>query len=121
MVTDKMLFIPRILFHALVVFNVLEHDLAEAVEICNVCHLRVEQFGHQSAGRTLIMDLDEMSVWRVILFESRMEMTNFFIDTPTPSDSFLAEEHLTCVHLLMPYLTMRSFVKGADTSTICLR
>lgn len=57
MVTDEMLLVPGILFHPLVVFNVLEDHLAEAVKVRNNGHLAVEQMGHQGTSGRLVVNL----------------------------------------------------------------
>lgn len=44
-----MLLVPRILLHALVILEALENHLAEAIEVGQVAHLRVEELGHQCA------------------------------------------------------------------------
>jgi hypothetical protein len=41
-ITNKMLLVPWVLFHPFVVFNLLEHHLAEAVKVGNIGHLWVE-------------------------------------------------------------------------------
>jgi hypothetical protein len=45
-ITNKMFFIPRVLFHSLVVLEILKINLTETVEIGYVCHLTIEQLGH---------------------------------------------------------------------------
>ena len=57
MVPDQMLLVPRILLHALIVFDALEDDLAEAIEVGHVAHLRVEKLRHQGARGFLVVDL----------------------------------------------------------------
>jgi hypothetical protein len=62
MIAGEMLLVPRILLHTLVVFNTLEDDLAKAVEIRHIGHLRVEKMWHQSTSGGLVVDLDCNSV-----------------------------------------------------------
>ena len=57
MIIHQMLLIPRILLHTLVILNILKNNLAEAIEVRNIAHLRVEELGHQRARRALVMDL----------------------------------------------------------------
>ena len=52
-----MLLVPRILLHALVVLDVLENHLAEAVKVGDVAHLGVEELGHEGARGGLVVDL----------------------------------------------------------------
>ena len=47
MIPNQMLLVPRILFHALIVLNALEDDLAKAVKVCDIGHLWVEELAHQ--------------------------------------------------------------------------
>lgn len=56
-VTDQVLLIPGILLHGLVVLEALEDDLAEAIIVCDIAHLRVEELRHQGSCRSLIMNL----------------------------------------------------------------
>ena len=57
MIIHQMLLIPWILLHALVVLYALEKNLAEAIEVGNVAHLRVEELGHQRARGALVVNL----------------------------------------------------------------
>ena len=57
MVPDQMLLVPRILLHALIVFDALEDDLAEAIEVGDVAHLRIEKLRHHGTRGFLIVDL----------------------------------------------------------------
>lgn len=50
-------FIPRIILHPLIVIHVLEHDLAEAVEVGQVGHLSVEEPAHERASLGGVVDL----------------------------------------------------------------
>lgn len=62
MIIHQMLLVPRILLHLLVVVYALENDLAEAVKVGEVAHLRVEEFGHQGAGGALVVNLCIFSI-----------------------------------------------------------
>lgn len=57
-VAEEMGLVVRILLEALVVLNVFEDHLAEAVEVCNVYHLGIHDFAHERARRALIVNLD---------------------------------------------------------------
>ena len=57
MIIHQMLLVPWILLHALVVLHALEKNLAEAIEVGDVAHLRVEQLGHQGARGALVVNL----------------------------------------------------------------
>ena len=56
-IVDEMLLVPRILLHALVILDRLEDHLAEAVEVGDVAHLRVEELRHKGARGALVVDL----------------------------------------------------------------
>lgn len=45
-ITHQMFLVPRVLLHPHIVVNRLEDDLAKAVEVGKVYHLRVEKLGH---------------------------------------------------------------------------
>lgn len=57
MVAKEMLLIVGILFEALIVFDTFEHNLTETVKVCNIDHLRIDNFAHESACRALVVDL----------------------------------------------------------------
>lgn len=57
MVFKKMFLIVRILFEAFVVLDTLEHHLTEAVKVCNIDHLGIDNFAHQCACRSLVVNL----------------------------------------------------------------
>ena len=57
MISEKVLLVPRILLHLLVVFDTLEHYLAETVEVGNVRHLAIVDRRHQIAGLDGIVNL----------------------------------------------------------------
>ena len=57
MIMHEMLLIPRVLLHALIVFDTLEHYLTETVKVGHIAHLRVEELRHQGTGSTLVVDL----------------------------------------------------------------
>lgn len=57
MVAHKMLLIKRILLNPLIVLETLENNLTEAVEVCDVAHLRVEELAHQCSCGGLVVDL----------------------------------------------------------------
>ena len=57
MVPNQMLLVPRILLHALIVFDALKDDLAEAIEVGDVAHLWIEKLRHQGARGFLVVDL----------------------------------------------------------------
>ena len=59
MIAHKMLLIPRILLHTLVVVHALEHDLTEAVEVRDIHHLWVDELRHHGAGGRLVVNLDQ--------------------------------------------------------------
>lgn len=52
-----MLLVPWIGFHALVIVNIPKNHLAEAVEIGQVTHLRIEELRHQRTSGALIVNL----------------------------------------------------------------
>jgi hypothetical protein len=58
MVANQMLLVPRVLFHALIIFDTLKNHLTKAVKVRDVGHLRVEQLGHQRTSSTLIVNLN---------------------------------------------------------------
>ena len=60
MVVIQVLLVPRVLLEPLVVFDVLEDDLTKTVKICNIGHLEVEQLGHQSTRRGLVVYLGQL-------------------------------------------------------------
>ena len=105
MVTDQMLLVPWILLHALVVFHILEDDLAETVNVGKIAHLWIEKLCHQGARSFLVVDLLVGEVSRGI---------NALRDD-------VAAQWLTCVHRLIPYLTISPLVIGAETLTMWLR
>lgn len=57
MVAHQMLLVPRVFFHPLVVLQVPEQHLTEAVEIGDVGHLRIEKLAHQGTGRACVVYL----------------------------------------------------------------
>lgn len=97
MVVIQVLLVPRVLLKSFVIFNILEDDLAEAVKVCYVGHLRVEQLGHQITGCGLVVDLGPLE---------------------SPVGGKENRISLTCVHLLIPYFTIRGLVMGADMLTM---
>lgn len=58
MIANQMFLIPRIFFHALIIFDVLENNLAEAIEVRDICHLWVKKVAHQSASSALVVNLN---------------------------------------------------------------
>lgn len=52
-----MLLVPWICFHALVIIDIPEKHLAEAVKIGQVAHLRIEELRHQRTSGTLVVNL----------------------------------------------------------------
>jgi hypothetical protein len=49
MIANQMLFIPRIVFHSLIVVDALEYHLAETVIVGHIDHLGIDQLAHQLA------------------------------------------------------------------------
>lgn len=60
MVAKEVLFVVRILFEVLVILDTFEHHLTETVKVCNVDHLGIDNFTHESPCRTLVVDLHKM-------------------------------------------------------------
>lgn len=56
-VAKEMLLIIRIFFEALVVLDAFEHHLTETIKVCNIDHLRIDNFVHESACGALVVDL----------------------------------------------------------------
>lgn len=105
MVPDQMFLVPWILLHALVVLDAPENDLAEAVKVGHVAHLRVEELCHEGARGFLVVDLD-------------VEKGGGSAKEAVSRRDLVVVGRLTWVHLLTPYLTMSPLVIGADTLTI---
>lgn len=57
-VAKEMGLVVRILLEALVILNVFEDHLAEAVEVCNIYHLGIHNLAHERTRRALIVNLD---------------------------------------------------------------
>lgn len=57
MIANQMFFVPRVLFHALVIVYTSENNLTEAVEIRDLGHLWVVQLSHLCPCRTLVVNL----------------------------------------------------------------
>lgn len=57
MIAKQMLFVVWVFFEALVILDTFEHHLAETVKVCNIDHLWVDNFAHESPCRALVVDL----------------------------------------------------------------
>lgn len=57
MIALQMLFIPRVLLHSLIIVHAVEHDLAEAVKVCELRHLVVKKPCHKAARLGSVVDL----------------------------------------------------------------
>lgn len=104
MVAHEMLLVERILLDALVVLQALEHNLAEAVKVRDITHLRVKELAHQSSRGFLVVDL-----MRLVVSSCCRRLDDG------------SRDRCTCVQRLIPYLTIRSFVIGAEMLTMWLR
>jgi hypothetical protein len=93
-VSNQMLLVPRIFFHPSIVVDTLKHHLTEAIVVRQIGHLGIDQFAHQLASLRGIMNLHTSQYLACDLGRKWSE--------------------LTIVHRLTPYLTMRSFVMGAE-------
>ena len=61
MVSHQMLLVPRILLHLLVIIRAFEHNLAEAVKVCQVGHLVVKEPAHEGARLDCVVDLIKLA------------------------------------------------------------
>lgn len=57
MVAKEIFLVVRILFEALVVLDTFKHHLTETVKVCDIDHLGVDNFAHESPCRALVVDL----------------------------------------------------------------
>lgn len=58
-VFKKMFFVVWVPLEALVVLNTFEHYLAEAIKVCNIDHLGIDNLAHQCARRALVVNLGQ--------------------------------------------------------------
>jgi hypothetical protein len=92
MITDQMLFIPRIFLHALVIFQALEDYLTEAVKVCCVGHLRIEKLRHERACGDWIVNLSQcpcpVSVCAASMFQSSstFDQLEYLVYAAAPMD-----------------------------------
>lgn len=62
MVAHEVFLVERILLDALVILEAFEHNLAEAIEVRDITHLRVEELAHQCSRGFLVVDLVRLVV-----------------------------------------------------------
>ena len=109
MIANQMFSIPGVLLHSFVVLETFEHDLAEAVKVGHIGHLRVEQLSHEGACCRCIVNLSIVTPTRLAIGELLLgpggEPVCKKIDK---------QKLLTMVHRFTPYLAMRPLVIGAD-------
>lgn len=104
MVAYEVFLVERVLLDALVVLEAFEHNLAEAIEVRDITHLRIEELAHQCSRGFLVVDL--------------MRLVVSYCGGPSIGG---VRDLCTCVQRLMPYLTIRSLVIGAETLTMWFR
>lgn len=121
MIPHQMFLIPRIFFDIFIIFDTVECHLAETVVICNISPVLFLKKRTLAKCNNPFFPFLPFQTKKEKVKRKKKRKSHICRSIINSINPLVFCVLCTCVHLLMPYLAIKSFVNGAEMRFICMR